>query len=108
MEEDIFSIDANGNLIVTTCVDYFDINNDKKLDDYEKICDYVSDLPNITSFDRIRTDTGDFSDWDDYAKKGIAAYDNYYGNNPILTSKPTTPLTISDIPEDILVLLKEY
>ena len=104
MENDIFSIDENGNLIMTTYVDYPIIDEAE----YETICDYIDGLPNSTPFDRVRTDEGIFTDWDFYAKKGITAYDNYYGDNPILTSKPVYPLTITDIPTEILVLIEKY
>jgi len=101
MECDVFSIDKDGNLIVTTQVNYH-IKNE---DEYEIICDWIDELPNSTPFERIRQDQGIFTDWDDYAKKGIIAYDNFFGKNT-LSSKPYYPLTIMDIPNHILKLLE--
>lgn len=110
MENDIFSIDSNGNLIVTTWVDFYDRFTDIEISEEEedKLYDFIDSLPNSSGFERIRKDKGIFTDWDDYARKGIIAYDNYYGNNPILTSNPTKPLHKSDIPSDILKILKKF
>lgn len=101
-ELDIFSIDEDGNVIVTTTV------GDDDSEDNKSIRDYVDELPNISRFERVREDKYDFSDWDNYAKKGIIAYDDYFGKN-VLTSKPTsslTTLTIDDLPMEIIKLFK--
>lgn len=103
VECDIFSIDSNLNLIVTT------YSYDKVIDEdeYEAICDFIDELKNSTPFDRVRKDPYDYSDWDSYAKKGIIAYDNFSDKN-ILTSMPVYPLDITDIPMDILKMLEKY
>lgn len=101
-ELDIFSIDEDGNVIVTTIVGDDDSENNKL------IADYIDGLPNISRFERVREDNYDFSDWDAYAKKGIIAYDNYFGKN-VLTSRPTsslTTLTIDDLPMEIIKLFE--
>lgn len=109
MENDIFSLDENYNLIVTTWVDYFDIFDiEYDEDEQDAIYDYIDSLPSNITFDRVRTDKGIFTDWDDYAKKGIIAYDNFYGNSPILTSNPHTNITIEDIPDNIVRILEKY
>lgn len=103
IECDIFSIDENLNLIVTT------YSYDKVIDEdeFEQICDYIESLKYSTPFDRIRKYPYDYSDWDHYAKKGIIAYDNFSDKN-ILTSKPVYPLDITDIPINILKMLEKY
>lgn len=103
IECDIFSIDENLNLIVTT------YSYDKVIDEdeFEQIWDYIESLKYSTPFDRIRKDPYDYSDWDHYAKKGIIAYDNFSDEN-ILTSKPVYPLDITDIPTNILKMLEKY
>lgn len=105
MENDIFSIDANFNLIVTTHVDY-DVPDEDALD---KIWEYVDSLKANVPFDRIHqgNPNEDFSDWDDYAKKGLIAYDNYFNTNRLM-SKPVYPLTIEDIPLEIVKLLEIF
>jgi len=96
-EIDVFSIDEDGNVVVTVTVADEDTENNSK------IRDFVDELPNISRFVRVREDKYDFSDWDAYAKKGIIAYDDYHGTN-ILTSIPITHLTIDDLPMDIIKL----
>lgn len=105
MERDIFSIDENLNLIVTTYVDY-EIPDEDALD---KIWDYVDTLKANVPFDRIHIGKPheDFSDWDNYAKKGIIAYDNYFDTNRLM-SKPVYPLTIEDLPLEIVKLLEIF
>lgn len=90
-EIDIFSVDENGNIVVTVTVADDDSVNNKL------IRKFVDNLPNSSKFERVRKDKGIFTDWDDYAKKGIITYDDYDGKN-ILTSKPLTPLNIKDLP----------
>lgn len=105
MENDIFSLDENGNLIVTTCVDYeFDNNEDA----YDEIGAYIDELPEVSDYERVYQGEGIFSDWDNYAKKGLYAYDNYDGETPSLISKPINPITVEDIPENIVKLLRLF
>jgi hypothetical protein len=103
IECDIFSIDENLKLIVTT------YSYDKVIDEdeYDQIFDYIENLKYSTPFDRIRKEPYDYSDWDEYAKKGIIAYDNFTDKN-ILTSMPVYPLDITDIPTNILKMLEKY
>jgi len=98
-EIDFFSLDEVGNLVVTTKLGIDDtlIN--------EKIHDFVDTLPNTSEFDRVRTGDGIFTDWDDYAKKGIIAYDDYDGDN-ILTSIPRTNLNVKELPIHIQELFE--
>ena len=99
-EIDIFSIDEDGNLVVTVTVADGDSDNNKL------IRKFVDNLPNSSKFERVRKDKGIFTDWDDYAKKGIIAYDDYGGDN-ILTSRPFIPLNIKDLPNGIQKLFRK-
>jgi len=105
MENDIFSIDENMCLIVTTHIDY-DIPDQDALD---KIWDYVDSLPAIHAIERIYVGkpNEDFSSWDYYAKRGIIAYDNYFETNRLIV-KPVHALDISDIPLEIVKLLELF
>ncbi len=105
MENDIFSIDVNGNLVVTTCVDYDFEGNEAA---YDQICEYIEELAPVSKFERVYKEAGDFSDWDKYAQQGLYAYDNYDGEKPVLISKPLSPMTVNDIPESIEKLLKLF
>jgi hypothetical protein len=93
-EIDIFSKDGNGNIVVTVIVGDPEVDDSKQNKIIKK---YVDSLPDISEFERVRKDVAIFTDWDDYAKKGIIAYDDYDGEN-ILTSRPLTPLNIKDLP----------
>ena len=97
-EVDIFSIDKNDNLIVTTTLSHN--SDDSELTKNNIIYEFVKTLPNISEFIRVRNDEGIFTDWDEYAKKGITAYDDYDAKN-ILTSKSLTPLKFKYLPENI-------
>lgn len=105
MENDIFSLDENGNLIMTTWVDYEFAENE---DAYDEIAAYIDELSIISGFERVHQGEGIFSDWDNYAKKGLYAYDNYDGETPTLISKPITPIIVDNIPSDIVKLLKLF
>lgn len=93
-EQDIFSIDKNGNIIVTIELvnEYSETN--------ELIQEYIESLPNISDIERIYKGDGIFDDWDDYAKKGITSYDNYDKKN-ILITKALNTLNIKSLPLNI-------
>lgn len=96
VEKDIFSIDDDGNVIVTVVIG----DSEEILENNDIVSDYVWELPNTSFFDRVRTEPYDYSDWDKYAKKGITAYDDFNGKN-ILTSVALSPLKAVDLPDDI-------
>jgi len=96
VEKDIFSIDSDGNVIVNIVIG----DSEEILENNNIVSDYVWDLPNTSRFERIRKEPYDYSDWDNYAKKGITAYDDFNGEN-ILTSVALNPLKAVDLPDDI-------
>ncbi|MBT4864764.1 MAG: hypothetical protein HON53_06510 [Planctomycetaceae bacterium] len=110
-----FALDRDGNVGGFTNAGFAAVPTNV-FDSYELFCqtrNVIESLPLRGDAVWVTEKPPCFDTWDDWAKRGLFGFDwNHYAGQPdpslpyVAMSRPTDPITVSDLPDDVAAYLK--